>query len=82
MLITRVVSLFLWGLSLFASGCSNYATDIVAGRRFERSKEFYVVHQPRDTTSITLFGIDSSRTGTRQPQDQNWSGRRIRQIRL
>lgn len=53
MSITRVVSLFLWGLSLFASGCSNYATATLSpGADLSAVKTFYVVHQPRDTHNL------------------------------
>lgn len=53
MLITRVLSLLIWGLSLFASGCSNVATATLSpGADLSAVKTFYVVHQPRDSHNL------------------------------
>ena len=53
MLITRVLSLLIWGLALFVSGCSNVATATLSpGADLSTVKTFYVVHQPRDSHNL------------------------------
>jgi hypothetical protein len=52
-MIARLFIIVVWGLSLLAAGCSNYATATLSpGVDLSGVKTFYVVHQPRDTHNL------------------------------
>jgi hypothetical protein len=47
------MEMFVLGMLLFVSGCSNHATATISpGAEFNRVKSFYVVHQPKDTHNL------------------------------
>lgn len=53
MLTIRALLLFILGLPLFASGCSNHATATLSpGADLSAIRTFYVVHQPKDTHDL------------------------------
>jgi hypothetical protein len=75
MFVTRVLVIFIWGMTLVASGCSNYATATLSpGADLSAVQTFYVVHQPRDSRNLHYLIRDRLVKDIRQPPDRNRSG--------